>query len=854
MSTIDLGAWFSERPKWLNEAARRLLKNGKFEGSDVTALADLCCKEVSETAGKCDCAFLDDAFVTSVSDPIRLCSIGNVQGINALAPKKPLTFGDGNLAVIYGQNGSGKSSYVRILKHACGARSPGNLHPNIFSSEPAPQKCLISYQNDGIQTQLEWNATAGMIQELRCIDVFDTSCGQVYVAKENEVTYEPLVLSFFSELIAVCEAVSTAIDERIAACISRKPTIPVDYASGTLGRWYVDLSKSTHDNEVQAYCAWCERDDKELADLDEQLSEQAPADKAKQLGIQRQYTDLLIASIADCLSKLSDENCKIVLDKKKDYNIKCTAAGSAAKQVFDNAPLQGIDSEVWQLLWEQARKYSQEQAYQGEEFPFIGDEARCVLCQQLLSEEAKTRTKSFEEFVKGELQKSADKAKEEVDASLEMIGELPTAEIVRTKLDAAGLALEEYASLIEESFTALRARKAQLLSANSVDDLDGLPQCQEWIDKAKSKSLGYSESAKRYEELAQQNNRDELIAKRTELQTRKWLSQQRTTVEAEIKRLRQIDSLNAAKRLTNTAGLSRKKGELAEELITEAFVERFESELRELGADRISIELVKTRVDHGRVLHRLRLRNTSAGSPEDVLSEGEHRIVSLAAFLADVAEKHNSAPFVFDDPISSLDQDFEEAVVQRLVKLAKDRQVIVFTHRLSLLGLIQDYGTKGGCEPYVLCVRQETWGAGEPGDTPLFAKKPEKALNALINDRLAKARKLLEEHGHECYAPFAKSICSDYRILLERMIECDLLADVVQRYRRAVNTMGKIGKLAHITDADCAFFDSMMTKYSRYEHSQPGEAPVALPDPDELQRDMESLKQWREEFVARGAK
>ena len=73
----------------------------------------------------------------------------------------------------------------------------------------------------------------------------------------------------------------------------------------------------------------------------------------------------------------------------------------------------------------------------------------------------------------------------------------------------------------------------------------------------------------------------------------------------------------------------------------------------------------------------------------------------------------------------------------------------------------------------------------------------------------------------------------------------------MQRYRRAVNTLGKIDKLARITDADCKFFDDMMTKYSRYEHSQHWEAPVALPTPDELQQDMELLKKWRIDFATR---
>ncbi len=42
-----------------------------------------------------------------------------------------------------------------------------------------------------------------------------------------------------------------------------------------------------------------------------------------------------------------------------------------------------------------------------------------------------------------------------------------------------------------------------------------------------------------------------------------------------------------------------------------------------------------------------------------------------------------------------------------------------------------------------------------------------------------------------------------------------------------------------------------MSKYSRYEHSQSSEAPVSLPDPEDLKVDIESLKAWRDEFEKR---
>jgi wobble nucleotide-excising tRNase len=287
-------------------------------------------------------------------------------------------------------------------------------------------------------------------------------------------------------------------------------------------------------------------------------------------------------------------------------------------------------------------------------------------------------------------------------------------------------------------------------------------------------------------------------------------------------------------------------------LISSAFINRFKDELRNLGANRIQIELIKTRTDRGRVYHKLQLKNCANNiCTTDILSEGEFRIVSLAAFLADVTAPGYNSPFIFDDPISSLDQDFEEATARRLVSLCDSRQVIVFTHRLSLLALLEEAAKNAGVEPHVICLRSESWGIGEPGETPIFAKKPQNALNSIKNERLAKARKVLQEVGRAEYESIAKGICSDIRIIIERLIENNLLADVVQRFRRSVQTMGKLHKLANISKDDCKLLDDYMTKYSRYEHSQPPEAPVPIPEPDEIENDLKILIDWLEEFKKR---
>ena len=97
-----------------------------------------------------------------------------------------------------------------------------------------------------------------------------------------------------------------------------------------------------------------------------------------------------------------------------------------------------------------------------------------------------------------------------------------------------------------------------------------------------------------------------------------------------------------------------------------------------------------------------------------------------------------------------------------------------------------------------------------------------------------------------------KSICSDFRTLVERSIENDLLCGVVQRFQRPVHTL-KLKELAKLKHADCNLLDLLMTKYSGFEHSQPEESPVELPKPNDLLTDMNSLRTWREEYAKRPA-
>lgn len=603
---------------------------------------------------------------------------------------------------------------------------------------------------------------------------------------------------------------------------------------------------------IEKRCAWSLENEARLMELKTRLAEANPADKAKILLKNQAKVKEFQKRLVKVNGFLTDDNCQTYLKIKSNAIGKRKVADEDAQKIFDGSPLDGVGTESWRLMWEQARSYAESIVHPGIFFPDTSDDARCVLCQQPLAEESRVRFRDFEMFIKGNLEQDAIVSEKELAERTNSLIAPPLGDELNLLLDSIDLSNEQLRAQIEDYCNNLELRRQSLIRVEAMSEISSLPLDSK-ISFLDEFTLGLQHQAASYNEDAKGDNREALLQEAKELEAQHWLMQQVDSIRTEVTRLKAIHAMEKAKKLTATTALSTKKSEISNELLTTAYVERFGMELQLLGAKHVRVSIVKTGAKKGHIYHQIKFTDSvqDGVNISNVLSEGESRIVSLAAFLADVESRASNTPFVFDDPISSLDQRFEEATVSRLIRLCENRQVIVFTHRLSMVAMLEEAAKNQDVESQLVSIRREHWGVGEPSDTPIFAKKPENALNSILNDRLPKARKVLESQGQAEYELLAKGICSDIRILLERFIENDLLADVVQRFRRSVNTVGKLKKLSKITAEDCNLFDDLMTEYSRYEHSQALDAPVLLPSPEEFQRDMLRIKEWLTEFKQR---
>ena len=75
------------------------------------------------------------------------------------------------------------------------------------------------------------------------------------------------------------------------------------------------------------------------------------------------------------------------------------AEAAFANVLFDALYVPGTGGTVWGELWAAAREFSTKEAYAGQPFPYVGTDARCVLCQRNLDEDDRARLRQFDEFV-----------------------------------------------------------------------------------------------------------------------------------------------------------------------------------------------------------------------------------------------------------------------------------------------------------------------------------------------------------------------------------------------------------------------------------------------------------------------
>jgi energy-coupling factor transporter ATP-binding protein EcfA2 len=336
-----------------------------------------------------------------------------------------------------------------------------------------------------------------------------------------------------------------------------------------------------------------------------------------------------------------------------------------------------------------------------------------------------------------------------------------------------------------------------------------------------------------------------ITAEAQELRSYKLLGMHKQTVLDEIERRKKYAAYGVCIEETKTQAITQKSSSVTKIVVSQRLKQSFNDELVNLSFNHIEVELRELGGTDGVFYHKLAFKRAPGVDLPKVVSEGEQRCLSIAAFFAELSTADDPSGIVFDDPVSSLDYQWRQAVARRLVQEAKTRQVIVFTHDVVFLLLLKQFAKDLDVEQKDQHVRYLTKGAGVcTKELPWVAAKINDKIGHLKNCWQA-ADKLLRDGHQDAYEKEAKHLYGLLREAWERGLEEVLLGGLVERYRPSIQTQ-HVAQIADITPEDCKAVEVGMTKCSSWltGHDQAAAARAPVPKPNELKADIDTLEKW----------
>lgn len=548
----DLTTWLATRPDWQKQAVARFCRGEELSPSDICEIAD---HLVADSHPTVEPISKSDIPGTSVGQgSVQLGAISNISGVNALLPDQRLSFGPSGLTVIYGDNGSGKSGYARMIREAVTARIKAPLLPDVFSSAPQQQAATVEFAVAGASSC--WSLGDPQSKELSSILFYDEECGDSYVTTAAETNYRPSALTILDRLSAACDLLRKELVERASANQREKPELPLLVEESTSKSFLAGLSASTTVPQVESATTLTEDHAQLLAHwLDEEARLQRSDPSKEKQRLARLAT--LWSSVHTYVDQLAKETNKEALDRVLAQREKAEglqkAAELASSANFSAEPLEGVGSVAWRALWEAAQKYSVSHAYRGHTFPKVDEGAVCVLCQQDLGAEGADRLSRFNDFVSNTTSRDAMAAERELktlSAKLHGLAVRPAA--VSEALVELKSNDEQTAAV--ETWIASGITSISVISKWAINKAPTLPT--EILDSvspvilARASALTDASTAIDAETFLKQ--RKDAKNQVAELQGRGLLAGSKANLISEIARLKVLTSIESAKRLTDT--------------------------------------------------------------------------------------------------------------------------------------------------------------------------------------------------------------------------------------------------------------------------------------------------------------
>lgn len=770
-------------------------------------------------------------------EAVRMDSLKVGDGVNALKSGAQIDFAP-SVTVIFGENGSGKSGFVRVLKRAAGLRTAEDILHNVRGDKrPTPSASFTVTVGTTGQT-IPWKNEFG-IAPLNRMSIFDARGARLHVEDDLTYVYTPGELTLFPLVQNAIERVRTALEGSITARAPGSNTILVSFdRSCSIYAIIETLGAATDLEEIKKYAILPENVDATIESLTVEVDALKSSNVQNALKRSRDRASVvkaLKAAIAtaktfDVATYVSRVEAREQASKRRD---------DAGSKAFEGLGIPGVLNEEWRQFVQAGEEYLRKNT--ARTYPVADDP--CAYCQQPLTAKAVELVKRYRDFSSNAIRGALDTAELQLRECVAPVADIK-ADALQQQLAAETNGgpdvLQTIAAVIEQ----MKKLGLAIATRSAIDwqDKDASLAAAETVVSGEEARLNEMvaglQASVEERQAALKTKQTELI----ELNGKKTADALLPQIEKRVSDAKWVARATIVK--NNLTGVLRSLTEAAkeasEELLNKDFAKRFGDECKVLRAPNVTLSFP------GRQGQVKRQKLVASYNPTQVLSEGEQKALALADFLAEVTSVPASSPVVFDDPITSMDYRRIHEVCDRIVALAGDHQIVVFTHNIWFAAELLSKADKKNWKYYD--IRLEGADAG----VVTAASHPGVDTIAQVSGRVKKMIDAAEKQEGEVKAALVEKGYEELRGLSEIVVEHEMLKGVVQRY--APNVMMtkldkiNVGKLQESMAAIMPVFD----KSCRYiaSHSQPLETQGIRPTLDELKADYDTVLKAREPHKA----
>jgi ABC-type lipoprotein export system ATPase subunit len=889
MSELEEGllSWSQARTDWQRDLLRRLAGGDVLSRIDYRAYADAAERDdlvqdgpwfvAPDLGSPAEFVPLDATHLRATAagvDPLSITRVLHIEGANNLAAGAVLAFEAGpGLTIVAGRNGSGKSGYTRIFKQVAASRGSESVLPNAFSPAVVP-KAVVTYEVGSTSAvDFTWEAGQTLVESpLQRARVFDGQAASVQLAGSTEIAYVPPTLQVLADYTQALQEIAALVDADSHQDDLRVRHWP-ELETGAALDIFEHLGEQTGLAALQAFQALTAEELAELQEIPAQLRDLTatnPAALAVQARGRAGQLNTLARNFEIVNGKLKPEAIAASKSAREAVKTAADAVLEASQQLQAAAPIEGISSQRWRNLWEAAKAFVEQD--QTHEFPDSAEGATCPLCRQTLDGAARSLFQEYATFLQGQAQSDLASARELRKADIDALAALPldsmisqdVVDLVTVDDPTIGGKLLPLIARATEVRSALLAEIVDIeTGVAEVEDLELIPEIEQVVLALRARAEVETATSER---LAATDTSAvaaaRLAARRDALALRQSVSAKRNEIGEQHDLALRSARIAAAKRACDTTAASRQNTQLSREYV-EKVCSRFELETRALGLERVPVELVFDRSSRGVSYIKVSLKGAGQIAVASVLSEGEQRVTAIAGFFADLAESGDQSTLIFDDPVSSLDQEFRVRVAQRLLVEAESRQVLVFTHDFSFVQYLfeekrirdtakQAAGETPSGDLKYLHIDRTANGAGVPTNAEQWRHVSIRERISRLNERIQNVEVLYRNGDGTAYEKEARDIVGAIRDTWEAFVELEFLNGVVTRHDRSVQTQ-RLNKLSDISDQDIAGVTLGMGLESRFMtgHAAPVSDGSGVQPPDWLRQELKNLTDLRKAILDR---